>query len=63
MAVVLMLLLFAVLIGIDYFDSVYHPALKVPPGTTYAAPGFEMLGTLAQDGGEVIDDTFLGEGI
>ena len=63
MAVFLMLLLFAVLIGIDYFDSVYHPVREVLPGTVYTTPGFEYLGTLAQDGGERIDDTFLGEGI
>ena len=63
MAIIFMLLLFAVVIGFDYFESSWHPAPRIPVGTMYTTPGFEMLGTLAQDGGTLVEDTFLGEGI
>ena len=59
MTVLLVLSLFAVAIGIDYFRKV---RIRVPAGTCFTTPGYEMLGAFAQDGGERVDN-FLGEGI
>ena len=53
MAVLLMLLLFAVAIVIDYCVKA-NEKLNVPQGTQYTTPGYEMLGALAQDGGKCI---------
>jgi hypothetical protein len=51
MVVLLVLFTFAFFFGVDWLMS--HPIhLSIPRGTEYTTPGFEMLGALAQDGGE-----------
>ena len=54
MTVLLVLFMFAVFISIDYVRTYKAHALPVVKGTTIMTPGFEMLGALAQDGGEKI---------
>ncbi len=50
---VLLVLLFAVFfLIVDWFKT--HP-LHLPTGTMVTTPGFEMLGALAQDGGEKVE--------
>jgi hypothetical protein len=65
MAVLLMILLFAVFISIDFART--HRARPIESGfsrgTQYTTPGYEMLGALAQDGGKLIESNFLGENI
>ena len=78
MAVLLMILLFAVFIGFDFVRTRYVTvqgagmsqrgaegyALRV--GTQYTTPGYEMFGAFAQDGGDLKDGwegIFLGENI
>ena len=54
MTVLLVLFTLVVFLAID----VLMPKTKnvrVPKGTTYTTPGFEMLGCLAQDGGKKVD--------
>jgi hypothetical protein len=53
MTVILMLLMFVLFIGIDYVRTYVTHAL--PKGTNITTPGYEMLGALAQDGGEKIE--------
>lgn len=52
MTVLLVLLMFAVFIGIDYWRT--YAAHALPKGTSITTPGYEMLGAMAQDGGEKI---------
>jgi len=52
MTVILVLSFFIVFLTIDWFKT--HP-IQLPKGTTYTTPGFEMLGALAQDGGEKVE--------
>ena len=54
MTVLLVLLMFAVFIGIDYWRTYAAHALPKVQGTMITTSGYEMLGALAQDGGEKI---------
>jgi hypothetical protein len=60
MAVLLMILLFAVFIGIDFVRTRYvgvkgaRLSQRVY-GTQFTTPGYEFLGSLAQDGGKPIE--------
>jgi len=54
MSVLLMLLLFAVAILVDYCVKA-NEKLNASQGTQYTTPGYEALGALAQDGGKRID--------
>ena len=53
MTVLLVLAFFSLFLAIDWFKT--HP-IHLPQGTTYTTSGFEMLGALAQDGGEKIEE-------
>lgn len=53
MTVILVLLMFALFIGIDFYRA--HKAHALPKGTMITTSGFEMLGALAQDGGTKIE--------
>lgn len=59
MAIILMLVLFAVAIGIDYARTHKRPITLI---SRKAASGYEWMGALAQDGGEPYNK-FFGEGI
>ena len=50
MTVILVLLMFAIFIGIDYVRT--YRAHALPKGTMITTRGYEMLGALAQDGGK-----------
>jgi hypothetical protein len=52
MTVLFMLLTFGFFLTIDYIRKV--KAQRALCGTQYTTPGFEMLGALAQDGGELV---------
>ena len=52
MVVLLVLFTIILFLGIDYFKTRH---VFEPRGTMYTSPGFEMLGALAQDGGEKIE--------
>ena len=52
MTVILVLFVFVTFLTIDYFKT--RP-VRVPRGTLYTTPGFEMLGALAQDGGTTVE--------
>lgn len=51
MTVILVLFTCVLFLVIDAFMP-KTKNVRVPKGTTYTTPGFEMLGALAQDGGE-----------
>jgi len=53
MTVLLVLAVFVFFLTVDWFKT--HP-FRLPKGTTVATPGFEMLGALAQDGGEKVEE-------
>jgi len=55
MVVILVLGTFVVFLAIDWFKS--HP-VRMPSGTMHTTPGFEMLGCLAQDGGEKVENDY-----
>jgi hypothetical protein len=55
MTVLLVLAFCIFFLTIDYFKE--HP-VRLPSGTMYTTPGFEMLGALAQDGGEKIENDY-----
>jgi hypothetical protein len=63
MTPIFVLMLFGTAIGIDYLRRAQLPRPQPLESTTFVTPGFEWIGAVAQDGGELIDDTFLGEGI
>jgi hypothetical protein len=54
MTVILVLSVFVVFLTIDYFMPKVKNAAYVLRGTMHTTQGFEMLGALAQDGGEKI---------
>lgn len=54
MVVILVLGTFIVFLAIDVLLPLTKN-VRVPKGTHYTTPGFEMLGALAQDGGEKIE--------
>ena len=54
MVVILMLLTLAGFLGVDWVKTRYET--KPDRGTMYTTPGFEMLGALAQDGGELVTE-------
>jgi hypothetical protein len=62
MAIFLMLLLFAVAIGVDYVQTRRRPITLISRRTEYTTPGYEWVGAVSQDGGEPYN-SFLGEGI
>ena len=51
MTVLLVLAFFIFFLAVDWFKT--HP-VRLPSGTMFTTPGFEMLGALAQDGGEKV---------
>ena len=53
MVVLLVLGTFGSFLVIDWFKS--HP-VRLPSGTMHTTAGFEMLGALAQDGGQTIEE-------
>ena len=53
MTVILVLAFIAFFLTVDWFKT--HP-LHLPKGTMVTTPGFEMLGALAQDGGEKVEE-------
>ena len=55
MTVILVLSVFVTFLTIDWFKT---KPVRVPRGTCYTTPGFEMLGCLAQDGGEKIENDY-----
>ena len=57
MTVILVLSVFILFLTIDWFKT---KAVTVPHRTytVYTTPGFEMLGALAQDGGEKIENDY-----
>ena len=66
MAVLLMILLFAVFIGFDFVRTRHVADYIVRAGTQYTTPGYEMLGAFAQDGGDPMERDLkglFGEGI
>jgi hypothetical protein len=66
MAIFLMLILFAVAIGVDYVRTHRRPIVLISRQAAYTTPGYEWMGALAQDGGELVKDGlegFMGEGI
>jgi hypothetical protein len=56
MTVLLVIGTFVTFLVIDYFKS--RDRVYVPRGTCYTTRGFEMLGALSQDGGEVIENDY-----
>ena len=54
MTVILVLLMFAVFLTVDHFMKPATKKVYCVRGTTVTTPGFEMLGALAQDGGEPV---------
>ena len=54
MTVILVLGTIVVFLAIDALKSTTKN-VRVPKGTHYTTPGFEMLGCLAQDGGEKVE--------
>ena len=54
MVVLLVLGTFIVFLAIDAVRS----RVRVPRGTMYTTPGFEMLGALAQDGGTEVESDY-----
>lgn len=53
MAVLFVILLFAVCLGIEFAQKTCkRTSPKTCAGAMYTTPGFEYLGALAQDGGE-----------
>jgi hypothetical protein len=60
MTVLLVLFFCIFFLTIDYFKA--HP-VRLPSGTMYTTPGFEMLGSLAQDGGKMVTTQDGNEGI
>lgn len=52
MTVILVLLMFSLFIGIDFYRA--HKAHALPKGTMITTPGYEMLGAMAQDGGALL---------
>jgi len=57
MTVLLVLAFFVFFLTVDWFKT--HP-IRLPEGTTFTTPGFEMLGALAQDGGEKVEEKKIG---
>jgi hypothetical protein len=57
MTVLLVLFTCVLFLSIDYFKTEHAKAHEVR-GTMYTTPGFEMLGALAQDGGEEIENDY-----
>ena len=55
MTVLLVLAFFIFFLAVDWFKT--HP-VRLPSGTMFTTPGFEMLGALAQDGGEKIENDY-----
>ena len=53
MTVLLVLAFFIFFLAVDWFKT--HP-VRMPRGTMITTPGFEMLGALAQDGGEKVKE-------
>lgn len=57
MAVLFVILLFAICLGIEFAQGTCkRTAPKTCTGTMYTTPGFEYLGALAQDGGELVKE-------
>ena len=55
MTILLVLAFFIFFLAVDWFKT--HP-VRLPSGTMFTTPGFEMLGALAQDGGEKIENDY-----
>ncbi len=53
MTILLILAFFIFFLAVDWFKT--HP-VRMPRGTMITTPGFEMLGALAQDGGEKVKE-------
>ena len=53
MTVLLVLFTLCLFLGIDAAKT--HYQARVPHGTMFTTPGFEMLGALAQDGGDRVE--------
>jgi hypothetical protein len=53
MTVILVLFTLCLFLGIDALKT--HYQVLVPRGTMFTTPGFEMLGAMAQDGGERVE--------
>ena len=53
MTILLVLAFFIFFLAVDWFKT--HP-VRLPSGTMFTTPGFEMLGALAQDGGLPVEE-------
>ena len=53
MVVILVLITFIVFLAIDWLKTAHEVR-----GTSFTTPGFELLGALAQDGGEKIENDY-----
>ena len=57
MTVILVLFTFVFFLSIDAIKTWNDNRVRAPRGTMITSPGFEMLGALAQDGGEKVKDS------
>ena len=58
MVVLLVLFTFILFLAIDAIKTRLESRERVCRGTMFTTPGFEMLGALAQDGGEKIENDY-----
>ena len=58
MTVLLVLFTFGTFLGIDAAKTWYEKSVALPKCTMYVTRGFEMLGAMAQDGGERIENDY-----
>ena len=56
MTVILVLFTFIFFLVVDALKTRYENRVRVARGTRITTPGFEMLGALAQDGGEPVKE-------
>ena len=58
MTVILVLFTLCLFLGIDAAKTWYEKRVTLPTGTMFTTPGFEMLGALAQDGGDRVENDY-----
>ena len=58
MTVILVLFTLCLFLGIDAAKTWYENRTTLPTGTMFTTPGFEMLGALAQDGGDRVENDY-----
>jgi hypothetical protein len=56
MVVLLVLFTIILFLSIDAIKTWDAKRIRAPRGTMYTSPGFEMLGALAQDGGNKVEE-------